>query len=101
MAAIVNVADIIVDCLEKDRIKDYQERVFSHPVMAPEYKTALKHFTNLDNEKLKRIGKMLNGKDLRNLNRATKLKIIFAAVLKPRKMRTLMRAMSYANKYSW
>ena len=101
MAAIVNVADILVGCLKEGKIEQYQKRVFSHPVMAPEYKTALQHFTDLDNEKLIRIGRMLNGKDLRNLDKATKLKVIFAAVLKPRKMRTLMKASSYANKYSW
>ena len=87
MAAIVHVADVLVGCLKAGKVEEYQERVFRHPVMAPEYKEALKHFRELDNQKLEKFGKMVNGKDLGNLDRATKLKLVLAAVVKPRKMR--------------
>ena len=101
MAAIVHTADIIVDCLERGRVSEYQKRVFSHPVMAKEYREGLRYFMELTNEKLKSVGKMLNGMDLARLDKKTKLKIILAAIVKPRKMRTLMKALHYANIYSW
>lgn len=101
MAAIAYVAEILVQCLKEKRIEEYQQRVFAHPVMAPEYKQALQYFRELTNEKLIKLGKMLNGKNLSNLDKKTKLKIVLASIVKPRKMRTLMKALSHANKYSW
>ena len=101
MAAIIHVSGILVDCLKEGKLYEYQQRVFSHPVMAPEYKEALRYFRELTNDKLEKLGKMMDGKDLAHLDKATKLKLIVAAVVKPRKMRTLMKASSYANRYSW
>lgn len=101
MAAIVYVAEILVQCLKEGKIEEYKKRVFSHPVMAPEYKEALRYFRELDNQKLERLGRMMNGKVLNQLDKKTKLKLVLASVVKPRKMRILMRASSFANKYSW
>lgn len=101
MAAIVYVSDILVQCLKEDKINEYQQRVFSHPVMAPEYKDALRYFMELDNPTLEKLGRLLDGKDLSKLDRMTKMKFILAAIIKPRKMKTLMKASSYANRYSW
>ncbi|MFH1978122.1 MAG: NAD(P)/FAD-dependent oxidoreductase [Candidatus Aenigmatarchaeota archaeon] len=102
MAAIVNVADIIVKCLKEEKINEYQQRVFSHPVMAPEYKLALKYFMELDNKKLEMAGKMINGKDLGNLDKRTRLKLgLAAAIIAPHKLKVLMKATRYAHEYSW
>ncbi|MFH1364378.1 MAG: NAD(P)/FAD-dependent oxidoreductase [Candidatus Aenigmatarchaeota archaeon] len=101
MAAIIHAADIIVDCLKEEKILEYQKRIFSHPIMAPEYNLALKYLKELDNSRLEAAGRMINGKDLANLDRATKLKLTLAAIAKPKKMRVMMKATSYSNKYSW
>ncbi|MBI4182154.1 MAG: NAD(P)/FAD-dependent oxidoreductase [Candidatus Aenigmarchaeota archaeon] len=101
MAACIHVAEILVDCVLRDKVGEYQQRVFSHPVMAPEYREALRYFREIDNSSLDKAGAMLNGRDLAHLDRATKLKIVVGGLTHPRKMRTLMKASSYANKYSW
>lgn len=101
MAAITYVAEIIVDCLKEGKINEYQKRVFDHPVMAPEYKLALKYFIELDNNMLEKAGKMLDKKNLGNLGKTAKLKIVFAAITQPQKMKVLMKALSHARRYSW
>jgi len=101
MAAIVHAADILVDCLKAGKIREYQERVFSHPIMAGEYRKGLRYFRELDNEKLEKLGRMVDRKDLSSLDKKTKLKILLASVANPRKMRTLTKVASYSNKYSW
>jgi len=101
MAAIVHAADIIVDCLKEGKIAEFNERIFSHPIMSPVYKEALRYFRELDNEKLEKLGKMMDGKILNKLDKKTKLKFILASIISPAKMRTLMKANSYANRYSW
>lgn len=101
MAAIVHVADLLVQCLKEQKMEEFQQRVLAHPVMAPEYKEALRYFRELDNSRLEKLGRMLDGKDLGKLDKGTKLKLTLAAIVKPRKMRILMKASSYANRYSW
>jgi len=101
MAAIIHTADIIVDCVKNDKIHEYDQKVMSHPVMAPEYKEALQNFREITDDKLEKAGKMLNGKDLGNLDKKTKFIMTMAAISKPKKMKTLMKALSYSNKYSW
>jgi len=100
MAAIVHVADILVGCLKEGKLEEYQSRVFSHPVMAPEYHRALEYFQELTNEKLENMGRMFGGRDFDNLRTAAKIKIGLAMLVKP-KVRNLRKAVSYSNRYSW
>lgn len=101
LASIINVADILIDCLKQGKVEDYQKRVFSHPVMAKEYKKALGYFKDLTNDELEKMGKQVEGKNLDNLGKKMKMKIIIGSIVKPRKLKTLMKAASYSNKYSW
>lgn len=101
MAAITYVAEILVDCLKNGTINEYQKKVLSHPVMAPEYKQALGYFKELDNKQLENLGKMVDGQDLLNLDKTIKLKIAMASITNPTKMKTLMTATRYASTYSW
>ncbi len=101
MAAAVYVADIIVDCVKQNKIPEYEQTVLNHPVMSPVYKDALQDFRELTNDQLNRFGTELNGKDLSNLGKLFKAKLLMASLLKPRKLTTLMKATKYANKYSW
>ena len=101
MAAIVYVAEILVDCLKENKIEEYQSRVFNHPVMNPQYRTALEYFRELTNDRLIELGKMLDGKTLNQLDKKTKLKVLLSSVTQRDKFKTLMNALSIANKYSW
>lgn len=101
MAAAVHVGDIIVDCLKENKIEEYERRVLNHPVMSPIYKDALKYYRELTNEQLNKIGNQLDGRDLSNLSIGFKAKLLISGMLKPRKLRTIMKATSNANKYSW
>ncbi len=101
MAAAVHAADIIVDCIKQDKIQKYGDIIMNHPIMSPVYKDALRFYRELNNEQLNKIGTFLNGKDLANLGKLTKAKLLVAALLKPGKLKTIMKATSYANKYSW
>lgn len=101
MAAIVYVAEIIVDCLKEGKLQEYQQRVFDHPVMSPEYREALQYFRELGNEDLEALGKMMDGKTLNKLSKADKLRVLVSSVAHRHKMKTLMKASSFANRYSW
>lgn len=101
MAAIVYVAEILVDCLKEGTLQEYQSRVFNHPVMSPKYRQALEYFREITNDRLVALGKMLDRRVLNQLNRTTKLKILLSSVTHPHKMRTLMKASSFSNRYSW
>ncbi|MBL7160757.1 MAG: NAD(P)/FAD-dependent oxidoreductase [Candidatus Aenigmarchaeota archaeon] len=101
MAAIVHAADILTACIKEGKIGEYQYRLFAHPVMAPAYRDGLKYFRELTNEELEKMGKFLDRKVLNQLSRWEKLRIMFSSVVSPKKMRFLMKASSFANKYSW
>ena len=101
MAGCIFAADVLVECIKSGKIDEYEPRLRAHPVVAPEYGTALRYFQDMTNGELDKLGNALNGKDLSHLPKGFKLKLLALAVVKFTKMRTLMKAASYANKYSW
>ena len=101
MACCVFASEILGQCIREGKVAEYEQRLRSHPVLAPEYKIALQYFQELTNEELDRFGTLVNGQDLRHLSRGLKLKLLIAALAKRKKMKNLMRAASCANKYSW
>src|SRR3989338_4619903 len=97
MAAAIYAAGIIVDCVKEVKIAEYEQRVFAHPIMAPVYKDALKYFRELTNEYLSKAGNFLNGKNLSNLSKLDKAKLLLAGMMNPGKLKTIMGATRYAN----
>ncbi len=101
MAAAIFAAEIIVDCIKENKISEYEKKVMEHPIMSPVYKDALKYYRELTNDQLVKIGNQLNRKDLSNLSKIFKAKLLLAGLLQPGKLKTIMKATSYASKYSW
>jgi len=101
MAAAIFAAEIIVDCVKEEKIQEYESRIMNHPIMNPVYKDALQYYRELTNEDLNKVGNLVNEMDLTNLSKIFKAKLLLAGLLKPKKLKTIMRATSIANKYSW
>ncbi len=101
MAAAIFAAEIIVDCVKEGKINEYESRIMNHPIMSPVYKDALQYYRELTNEELNKVGNLVNGMDLTNLSKLFKAKLLLAGLLKPKKLKTIMKASSLANKYSW
>jgi flavin-dependent dehydrogenase len=101
MAGCIFAAEVLVQCLKEGKPQEYEARLKAHPVVAPEYGLALKYFQEMTNEQLDKLGNRANGKELTHLPAGFKAKLLLASLFKWKKMRTLMKAASYANKYSW
>ncbi|MBS3054275.1 MAG: NAD(P)/FAD-dependent oxidoreductase [Candidatus Aenigmarchaeota archaeon] len=101
MACCIFAAEVLVQCVKDGKVGDYDRRLKAHPVLAKEYETALEYFMQMDNAVLDRIGDMVDGEDLTHMSAGLKAKLLAYALLNRRKMTTLMKAVSYCNKYSW
>ncbi|MBI4018680.1 MAG: NAD(P)/FAD-dependent oxidoreductase [Candidatus Aenigmarchaeota archaeon] len=101
MACCIFAAEVLVNCVKDGKIKEYDTRLKAHPVLAREYQTALEYFMHMDNTVLDRLGDMVDGEDLTHMSAGLKTKLLAYALLNRQKMTTLMKAVSYCNKYSW
>jgi digeranylgeranylglycerophospholipid reductase len=101
MACCIFAAEIIVDCIKEGKIEEYEQKLKAHPVLAKEYETALGYFQEMSNDDLDKIGNMVNGENLTHMSLGLKAKMLAFAITKREKMETLLKAVSYCNKYSW
>ncbi|HLD83984.1 MAG TPA: NAD(P)/FAD-dependent oxidoreductase [archaeon] len=101
MACCIFAAEVLVQCVKDGKISEYDARLKAHPVLAKEYETALEYFMQMDNAVLNKLGDMVNGESLTHMSTGLKAKLIAYSLLNAGKMKTLMKALSYCNKYSW
>ncbi|MBI4014997.1 MAG: hypothetical protein HY365_03510, partial [Candidatus Aenigmarchaeota archaeon] len=94
-------SEVLVDCLKRGKPEEYEKTLRAHPVVSGIYGKALDYFKELSNDDLNSIGNFVNGVELTRMPAIMKAKLLALSLANKEKMSTLIKAVSYCNKYSW
>ncbi|MBI4014903.1 MAG: NAD(P)/FAD-dependent oxidoreductase [Candidatus Aenigmarchaeota archaeon] len=101
MACCIFASEVLVDCLKRGKPEEYEKTLRAHPVVSGIYGKALDYFKELSNDDLNSIGNFVNGVELTRMPAIMKAKLLALSLANREKMSTLIKAVSYCNKYSW
>ncbi|MHB8585504.1 MAG: NAD(P)/FAD-dependent oxidoreductase [Thermoplasmatota archaeon] len=109
LAAIIYSTEILVDCVERDAISEYEQRIFAHPIMDRSFREGLVYLRKWSNEDFERMTrfapKVMNAGDASaSAKRAYWWPLLKTAAANPSKwngMRVLSKAMGVSRRYSW
>ncbi|HVL87082.1 MAG TPA: NAD(P)/FAD-dependent oxidoreductase [Candidatus Thermoplasmatota archaeon] len=107
IAAVILSSEILAQCVARDELALYNERIMTHPIMNPAYKKAVAWIAEATNEEIARLIRFLpkvtrSGDGVpKSENRWTLLKTFFGNLDRLQDVRTIYRAMSLSRRYSW
>lgn len=101
MACCIFASEVLVDCVKRGKLGEYEKKLRAHPVVSNVYGKALAYFKEMNNDDLDRIGDFVNNVELTKMPATMKAKLLAASLVNRKKMATLIKAVGYCNKYSW
>lgn len=100
IAPIVCASDILVNCIRENKIENYEKEIREHAAFSPYFYKAKKVIHSLNQQKLTKIGKIVDGCDLLNLPFKIKLK----AFMNPEIIKDtliMIKAFEEGMEYAW
>lgn len=107
LAAIVFASEILADCVEQDRLDDYERRIMDHPITSPLFRRAVQMIMRWDNAKIAHLMRHLPKRVVVGPGRSKRPywgAIAASFLLNPGHMAdlwTLYQAFGYSRRYSW